>query len=313
MVKQAIIDMKKIKSISTLGLFLVAILLCNYDISKAEKPRNINEFPFQLIEGNILMECTVNDTINGAFGFDTGGGIHIVSQPFLEKLNAEYVNKFTGIQAHGAAVTVDMYKIASINMGDAIEKDALVAPFPGLENYGIDGILSLKLFQDHPFTIDFKNSKIIIENDASISEKIKTGNTVPLKLQIYRDYAIDFFGDFLIYNENGDSMLVELEIDTGRGYETKLNTRYMDFFGLTKEDEAVKKIPAHYIRSTKEEAMYYICNISKIALEDARSAIHNNPKVIFEDDLIYDGLIGISIWKDKLVTFDIPNKRLIVN
>lgn len=297
---------------NTLKLIVLVAFILSFNISKAENPKR-NEFPFQLIEGNILIECTVNDTINGAFGFDTGGGIHIVSQPFLEKLNANYVSKFTGIQAHGAAVTVDMYKIASISMGDAIEKNPLVAPMPGIENYGIDGILSLKLFQDHSFTIDFVNNKIIIEDDASIVEKMNTGCTMPLKLQIYRDYAIDFFGDFLIYNDSGDSIIVELEIDTGRGYETKLNSRFMEFFGITKDDESVKKIPARYIRSTKEEAMYYVTNIPKLASEDGSSATHEKPRIIFEDDLIYDGLIGISIWKDKKVTFDIPNKRLIIN
>lgn len=275
-------------------------------------PLHYEEIPFILVDGGyILIECRVNDSIEGKFGFDTGGGIHLLSEQLFEKAGASHIKGFTCHQAHGHRVDLETYGIHSLSMGSHTQTNPIITPFPGLEQMGIDGILSLKLFEDRAFTIDFPNKKIILETESSLQERARTGQEAQLRFMVYRDLAIDIFCEFTVYNEQGDSLIVELEVDTGRGYETKLDSKFMKFFNIEKDSTDHHK----YAFNTNPDKPYdiFYTNISRLSVKDVPGNSMDKPEVVFQDNLIYDGLIGIELWKNSRLTIDIPNSRMIIN
>ena len=287
-------------------------LLCFANKSQSQTSQSKPEaFPFELVgDGYMLIECTVNDTITGHFGFDTGGGIHVISQALADEINASYLKDFTAFQGHGERVDLEVYEIGSIGMGGYKQEFPIVTSIPGIEQMGIDGILSLKLLENIPFTIDFPNKKIILETENAAQQRATTGSVVPIKFNVYRDVAIDIFGEFLVYNDNGDSLEVELEFDTGRGYETKLNATLMEFFAIEKDKSPQRQVA--FNTDPGKSFTLYNGTISQLSMKDTPLKIED-PEIIFQDNLIYDGLIGIELFKNNELTIDIPNARMIIN
>lgn len=304
--------MKNRRFIYTMIISICLSVCANKNICGQNKLKHVEEFPFEIVDGGyILFECNVNDSIKGQFGFDTGGGLHVISQTLAKKANALYVKDFTGFQGHGERVDVKVYEINSLNIGKHKEINAVATPMEGLEQMGIDGILSLKLFEQQAFTLDFENKRIILETDSSLKAKIESGCRIPLRFNIMRDVTIDIFGQFVIYNDQGDSTIVELEIDTGKGYKTVLDSKYFNFFNINKD--SVKRNKITYNTNKAKSFNQYHSKINKLAVCNASQIKIVNPDIVFQDSLIYDGLIGIEIWKGYKVTIDIPNRQMVIN
>lgn len=270
--------------------------------------QNNETIPFKLLKkGHILVQAAVDGTVKGNFLIDTGAGIHVFSKKFFEKLSSKHDGYYTAFRHNGDRLDFDLYKISSIQMGSLIQETPYISFWEKLDDVGIDGIISAKLFEYQAITFDFPNRQLIIETTKTLDDREKYGSTVPIRVNQDRGKSLDIFGQFFL----NDVVKVELEIDTGSGNFITLHSRYMKNLNIDPSSKNVEKNKR--IDLTGKPEIIYLTSLSGISLLNAPNIKLSGPEVIFKDNIIYDGLIGNAIWYGKQVTLDIPNKQMIIN
>jgi hypothetical protein len=285
-------------------LFLVAlsvIITVNPGLTQ-QAESTANTIPFTLLhDEHILLEVAVDGKDTGTWGFDTGGGIHVLSNKLFRQLQATPAGRLTGFQMDGNRLDFDVYQVASISIGPCREENPYVVTWDLVDSFGIDGILSMKFFENQPVTLDFKNNRLVFETEEALSLLEEKGNVVGLETQRYRDKSLDVFVEF----RGNDSIPIEAEFDTGSGRKTFLDTRLMELLGIDSTSADVEVDPMG------DDTAYYT-TIGSLSLRDAPKIRADSVKVHFRKDLIYDGVIGIDFWMGRQVTIDIPGRRFII-
>ena len=137
-------------------VFVFFIVLSSYHIHAQN-----SEIPFKSVyNGLILVQAVVEDSITGNFILDTGSGIHVFSKKFSDRIKMKNAGFFTAFRHNGERISLDIYTISNIAIGEAVERNPYVGILDALDNLGLDGIISLKLFEKQPFTINFINKTI---------------------------------------------------------------------------------------------------------------------------------------------------------
>lgn len=266
--------------------FLTALLLTSTILFSQEQiPITINDY------GLIFIKVKVNDE-PGTFLLDTGGGAHVLSNNFFNKIKGETDESgfYTGFRHNGERIDTKVYTANSISVGSLNQIEPKIGMYPPLDKYGIDGILSLMIFKNTPFTIDFMNLQVILETDESLFELEKLSEIHPILFDSERDLVLDMFIKICL----NDSVSLLAEFDTGAGFETfLLNKFYADKFNL----------PLDSLNNTN----------CKISLCGSETISNNKKSATVKDDLIYEGLIGSGLFKNSKLTIDIPNKRILVS
>ncbi len=274
------------------GLKIILAITSVVSQAQVQNGRIVNkreEIPVTILSsGHIFVPATINDTIKGNFVFDTGGGIELVSSAFFSRI--EPVPKRTGtfscFKSEGERVDLPIYYVANIKIGNFVKENVVVGIFPLLDSLGIDGLLSSKFIESLPVTIDFKKQVFVIENSESINEISKKGIVIPIFIQKHGRVGLDIFIDVSI----NDTISVLSEFDTGHGfYPVWINSYYKDFI----ENDSISN------------------SISKLSLKEAEGLKILNQAPVFKKDLIYEGLIGTSIFKNGILSIDIQHERVI--
>jgi hypothetical protein len=262
-----------------------------------------NTIPFMLLEDEyIILEVKVNDSTTGTWAFDTGAGIHILSNKLFRQLQVTPAGRLTGFRMDGKRLDFDVYQVASISVGPCREENPYVVTWDVLDSLGIDGVLSIKLFENRPVSLDLKNNQLVLETDETLSLLETKGKIVGLETQRYRDKSLDIFVEFV----GNDSIPIEMELDTGSGKNTFLDSRLMQSLGI---DSTSANLEVHPLEA---DTAYY-ATLGSLSLRDAPRIRADSVKVHFKKGLIYDGVIGIDFWKGRQVTIDIPGRRFIIS
>lgn len=265
------------------------------------------KFPLKLSEGGLIfVEVQAQDSVKGTFILDTGAGIHVLSNRFFHKLQSKPAGFFTGFRHTGERIGFDLFEIPSFNIGPFRQQHPLVGTWALLDSFHIDGIVSLKFFENHPFTIDFKSKQLVFENQNSLGTLKSKGAIVPLRIHSDRGKSLDVFADFML----NDSIKIECIVDTGSPADA-IDYRYMQFVGFHESSSGVQRKESKSILGNTEYR--YETRLSSISLFQGNAIRVKDHKVSFKKNLIYDGLIGTDFWKGRRVTFNIAEKYLIVN
>ena len=256
--------------------------------------------------GHLMVEATVSGSVKSRFIFDTGGGIHIISSAILNQIASTPRGTFTAIRHTGEPVELETFDIESIELNGIREENPIVATWPALDAAGIDGILSLKLFEDRPFTLDLINKVIICETPESLTSIAEKGKSVPLKTSDDRGISLDIFADFT----GTESVRLECIIDTGSPG-TIIDARHMAELGINPDAEGVQKREREEITGTTRTE--YLAALPSLSLRDLPGSAINDIQTVFKEKMIYDGLVGMDFFIDRSFTFDIPGRRLISN
>lgn len=290
-------------------LFLhLAFVICGFiQVVHGQFMRTV---PFELLpSGHMVVKASI-DGVTGRFIFDTGAGISVFSKSFFSKLPHKHLQDevFTAFRATGERMDLPLYKVNDLVFGGYIKREEEIS-YLDINFGGFDGILSLKLLEQHPFTIDYVENNFILETPLHIDRIEKNGKVVPLQLGQYRGKALDIFADFLL----NDSLHLQCALDCGAGKEVfKFNMRYMKRLGMLAWDTS--KVKKHEKRSETDSSIRtisYVTHLSKIALKNAPSVKKNNIPAQFIDGLIYDGILSIN-WLGSKITFDIPRQEMII-
>jgi hypothetical protein len=265
-------------------------------------------FPFRVSEGGLLLiQVTANAGVKGEFIFDTGAGIHVLSNDFLRKLTSRPAGHYTGFRNTGERVDFDLFRIGSLGIGRFRQENPVVAAWEVLDRFQIDGVLSAKFFERHVFTLDFKRRELIFEDRASLRRRIQQGRVIPLKISQDRDKVLGLFVDLSV----GTALACEGELDTGFDGLLVLDSKFMKPLGLDGASPGVKRIESRGITGITEVRCQSI--VPRVMLLGAPEAEVVKPEVTFKERLIYHGVVGTSFWANRRVTFDIPSRRLIVS
>lgn len=287
--------------------FLLISLILLLNLSSFSQTTSI---PFELMgSGHVLVKAKV-EGVEGRFIFDTGAGITMFTKTFFNKLKTTSVEdgSYTGFRATGERLDINLYHVKDFEFG-SFKKAKEEVSWLDINLGGIDGIISLKLLENQPFSIDFKKKVIILESKQSLAATKKIAKLLPIQLAQSREKALTIFAYFKV----NDSLTLQLSMDSGAGKEVyRLNSRYLKSLNVDINDSL--KVTKKEKRSEINEA--FVSTIYSTRL--AKLAAANNPTINtlnfpaqFVDGLIYDGIIWIN-WLGSKITFDLQHKSLFI-
>ncbi|MEP0273165.1 MAG: retropepsin-like aspartic protease [Ekhidna sp.] len=260
-----------------------------------------------LEEGHILVSLKVNDSIPANFILDTGAGITVMSSKFFNKIseNSPPEGFFTGFRHDGDRLDGELFSVKSIDLGGYVRNDIVGGVYPPLDNYGIDGLLSMTFFKDKAFTIDYQNQKIRLLSDDELKSIAANSPSVPLSLNQKSDVSLDISIPICV---NGE-FTVDAEFDTGSGHELFLiNPYFMNDLGI----DSSKLTSSIYTTPISQKKLTDYSSEQKLGICGTGSE-YQKKSVLFREGLIYEALIGSGLFSDKSITIDIPGKRFFVH
>ena len=271
-------------------------------------PTTPDKIPFVLTDGLLISLPAMVDGTAGDFLLDTGAGIHVVASSVLTRISARPAGRYTGFRHTGERVDFDMYRISSVTVGTTRLRDPLVGGWPLLDQLKIAGILSARIFEDHPATLDFRAKALIFETAETLPARVRSGRRLPLGISRDRDKSLELFADFIM-TSGGRRVEAECKLDTGLDG-CIVDTRLMASLGLAKESPAVTRRETRSLFGAAE--IQYRTELSGLQLRDRPDVAATNVEVVFKERLTGDCLVGTRFWLDRLVTIDLENARLIV-
>lgn len=267
------------------------------------------EIPLTITDnGYIFVDVVLNDTAKSRFLLDTGAGITVVSDKVFQRVKSSLApgGHFTGFRHDGDRLDGEYHFLPSLSVGSLKHERVPMGVYPPLDTYGIDGLVSMKTFEDRPFTIDFRNKRLILETVESLKARTERSDVLPLLLNTERDLMLDIFVRICL----NDSVTLEAELDTGSGYDTFLvNPYYIKRLGLDTTGARSRPYKTPISGQTLRD---YILRIPSVAFCGSSGLRVTEQNAIFRQNLIYEGLIGSGFFKDKEVTIDIPGRKLMV-
>jgi len=269
-----------------------------------------DEIPFQLLpSGHLLVKAKIDD-VQGSFIFDTGAGVTAFTRKFFDQL--KHAKKedggYTAFRATGERLDIDLYHVPNFEMGPFKKAEEEIT-FIDADFGGIDGIISLKLLENRPFTIDFEKKVLRLESPASLAVIKKTAKKLSIQLEQSREKSLTIFSYFKINNK----LTLQLSLDAGAGKDVyRLNTKYLKALDIDVSDTTqVKKIQKKSEINETFVSTIYRTKLKSITAKDQPTVFVKDNPVQFVDGLIYDGIIWIN-WLGIRITFDLEDKALLV-
>ena len=271
-----------------------------------ERPRA----PFHYVTQHFLkMPLVINGKRKTFCIFDTGIGLNLLSKKVADEFGIKPEKSYTGQRMSGQSITLPVSTIKSMTVAGITKKNVEVGiwDFNGFLPQGsskdIECYLSLTFFRDLPFTMDYKNGCMILEDQASLEARVKAGKVVPIKVK--DDVTTTTI--FMPFQVPGGPPIV-VELDLGSDV-LILNTSLMERLKVKADGEGTNTV-----KGKDETANAYTRLYSKIEgevhPENTPSMSQSKPTVMFQK-IIYDGLVGNDFMKRFTVTYDLANSRLI--
>lgn len=278
-------------------LLITLVLLLSGRMVAAQ---SLQPIPFTLLEsGHIIMQATFNG-VAGNFIFDTGGGHNLLFDSFAKKLGKEHKTHhfFTAHRATGEALTVPIYYVDSLTIGDLRLTNQVYSTFD-MEIEGIDGILSLQPFAHTPITIDFENQLLSFDTLTETQKQY----FIDIQLADYAGKALDIFTNVRLNN----TLTIQVLLDSGAGSGSFwFSDRLMDTLKLDKN--TFEEIERRSEFDANRIDRFYRGQVRILATENGETHIAKF-NAQFVEGLIYEGKTGID-WLGKKITISIPDKRI---
>jgi len=255
-------------------------------------------------DGMVIVPATLAGTIPIHVILDTGAGLDVIAPSLIEKVHGKPAGQFTGFRMSGERLNLSLFVVPELSVGPLIKKDALVGTWDLLDQLHIDGIISASDFRQQPFTLDFVNKQLVFETKKTLSKRRSLGVSSPLQLDDQRGITLDLFSRFRLGTQTG-----QCEIDTGSPKAT-ISLRYMTSLGIDKDGKDVKKQERRNAAGAGE--VRYWTALAELSLSSAPQ-VNLSPARVSFSDIIYDCVVGVDFWSARAVTFDIPDRQLIVS
>lgn len=281
---------------------VITLLLLVAGIARAQ------EYPIHVMEeGHIVVEVTINDSIPANFILDTGAGIMILSGKMYNRIKgkASPAGYHTGFRHDGDKISGQIYEIPSFAIGEVKVENMKAGVYPPLDGMGIDGLVSMKFFEDKPFTIDYVNRSLTFQDSNDLINLAETGEIGALEFHRNLDVSLDISIPICI----NDKVKVNAQFDTGSGHDLYvLNPFFMAQLGL---NEINTEASTYTTPISGTEIEDYIA--SEMELNICGTSTTVTSSVVFREGLIMEALVGSGLFKGGAITIDTPNARFIVH
>lgn len=221
----------------------------------------------------------------GDFLFDTGGGVTLLTDEFLQGIDCKFWGRSTGYNmfgkrgdgphCDGVQLNAASVALTPVNIG----KISFDGQFPG--DKSPDGLLSLDAFDGKAITIDQAAATLTIETPKSLAKRTKKMKELPFRVS--RECSARCLSVFLgVPTSEGMTWLI---LDSGAGGVSLIAKEYAHIFGLNPE--------------VKEQRLKY---------EIAPGIPVDSPVMVA--DMIMDGNLGQPFMSNYVITMDLQNSRL---
>jgi aspartyl protease len=246
--------------------------------------------------GFLFVRVRLADSVEAKLMLDTGAGINTLSESILKRLGSQARSEgtYTGTQYDGNKITAPVSSVSSVALGSLVRRNVFVGEYaPEFA----DGLLSMDFFRDQAITLDLKAGTLTIESPRHLAEIARHAAVIPIRLKATGAHELEAFINVCA----GDSVRAEAEFDTGSGFNRfMLRPASMQPLGIT-PDGSGRGAPDYVYASVIPEM--HVCGAPSV------NATH--PFVGFKEGLIYEGLVGDGMFRDRRLTIDIPGHRML--
>jgi predicted aspartyl protease len=263
--------------------------------------------PFQYVKHVLAIPVAVGD-IDVRFILDTGIGVNLISESLASRVGCSPSGAtYTGRRMSGQAVTVPIGSAPSLQLGGHRSEDVPfgildMAAMAGLE--GIDGFISLTEFRTTPLTVDYPASRLVIEDEQSLTAWASHGQSVSIDVERDGAYSTDIF--LAVDLPRGPS--IKVSVDTGSDSLT-LSAALAEQAGIDLHAPTTRKHDGRD-ETGNPFTRYFATMTGDISLTGAPSFRQPNPEVMLQE-IIYDGLIGDQFLRNFVTTYDLARSRMI--
>ncbi|MGN6517486.1 MAG: aspartyl protease family protein [Rhizomicrobium sp.] len=177
-------------------------------------------FPFKLINNHIFADVKVNGKGPYQFIFDTGG-VNLVTPPLGKALGLAAEGHMQGNGAGSGHMDVQLTKVSSLQLGDAVVKDQVFAEIPldsmsSIEGVSLPGMVGFETFRRFVTRIDYGAHEMTLIRPDAFDPKT-AGAAVPIK----------FDGNTIEAPATYDGVPGTFTIDTGNRGSLILNSPFV--------------------------------------------------------------------------------------
>lgn len=255
--------------------------------------------PVQILpSGHLIAKATI-DGKEGSFIFDTGGGINLFFNSFAKDLKQKSSYNFlTAHRATGEKVEVPLFESGEISFAGKKFSKIPYATFDMKLN-GIDGLISLQMFAETDFVIDFEKKEIVLMDLA----KLKNSKSFDIQLTTHADKSTDI-STYIILN---GKYKIQVLLDSGAGNDSFwLSGKLIETLGLDKSKLQFVERKSEFDENLKTK--FYAGQIESLANPFVTLS---QPKVTFVDGLIYEGKTSIN-WLGKKIGISLKHKKMYI-
>lgn len=212
---------------------IFAIIILGFHLTHAQTEISFENYFRTLKSVKVEIE---NKTYN--FLFDTGGGFTIISPEIVKEINKTAYGNNVGFRMNGEKIETRLCDSLNIKIGGVHFPHASVGVFDIMsllpkELKRIDGVISLKTFEQLKIVLNLSENKLIIETDKSFGEKIKNMDLVESR------FANGTNGTELniFIGTPFNNHLWWFLFDSGNISQTKISTNVAEEWGLKTDNE----------------------------------------------------------------------------
>ncbi|MGL5235755.1 MAG: retropepsin-like aspartic protease [Empedobacter falsenii] len=255
--------------------------------------------PIQILpSGHIIAKANI-DGKEGNFIFDTGGGINLFFDNFAKDLKQKSTYNFlTAYRATGERIDVPLYVNDEVLFAGKKFSKVPYSTFD-MKLDGIDGLISLQMFSETDFIIDFTKNEIEL-TDFSTKKNIRSFD---IQLSTNADKSTDIFAYITL---NG-KYKIQVLLDSGAGKNSFwLSDKLISTLEIDKTKLELNERKSEF--NEKVTTKFYSGNINSISNQYVTL---KDPKVVFVEGLIYEGKTSIN-WLGNKIGISLKNKKMYI-
>ena len=220
------------------------------------------------------------------FGFDTGGGLTLISREVVEAAGCTPWGRVSGYQMFGRRLDTPRCDSVAIDIGTqrVTVPVALVLPPTDVEAKDTDlqGSLALDVFEGRAITLDLAGGHLMVESPASLAARVRTMTPLPVR------FAREAGGRSLVVLTAVPTPkgTLWMELDSGNGGTMLISRPYAALFGLDSTAAGMQH-----------------------AAFDLGAGVRVDSDRFLTPDMIIDGNLGMPFLRHWIVTLDLATGR----
>jgi hypothetical protein len=262
--------------------------------------------PFRYVEHLVTVPVTLDKT-EATFAFDTGIGVTCLSTTLAKRVGWQpNGSTFTGRRMSGQEISAPLGSVSSLSVGAYRRDDPVVAIFDFGEEAGlgeIQGFVGLDCFRSLAVTFDYPAGEIFIEDADSLAARAQVGMAVPVRPEL-GEHLVEVFLSLEVSGRR--SILVE--VDTGSD-SLILNQALAAELGVDLSAAGMRRVDG--LDETGHTYTRYFGQLAGEVSVSGAAAISQTDPMVMIQEIIYDGLVGDGFLRNFVVTYDLPNSRMI--